>query len=146
MSYLARFLARPGGTMAWVDERATLNQPDFDGGAHVRAFVEDTSARTGRFRGRPPAPKIRLRIADCANAAHLEFSVDSAEARANALFKIDTLLGVLVRFRDGLAAEADRYAEREGARQTSAGRSTPVLVTRRERVRLPPAGRSARTR
>lgn len=145
MSYLARYLTRHGGTMAWIDERATLNHPDFDGGAHVRAFVEDTSARTGRFRGRPSEPKIRLLIADCAHAANLEFSVGSPEARANALFKIDTLLGVLVRFRDGLAAEADRYAERERARRTCgpthAGSRDP-----RKRVRLPPAGRSARTR
>jgi hypothetical protein len=139
MSYLARYLTRHGGTRAWIDERATLNHPDFDGGAHVRAFVEDTSARTGRFRGRPSEPKIRLLIADCAHAANLEFSVGSPEARANALFKIDTLLGVLLRFRDGLAAEADRYAERERARHSASGPKLAGSRDPRERVRLPHA-------
>ena len=43
----------------------------------------------------------------------LEFSVESPELRENALFKIDTLLGALGRFREGLAAEAALYAERE---------------------------------
>jgi hypothetical protein len=120
MSYLMQYAARrptSAGRMrrgARVDERLVLNRPSFDGGAYVRVFVEDTSGR--RVRRRPPAPRLRLRIADCAHEVNLEFSVESAELRDNALFKADTLLGALTRFREGLAAEAEQCACRERAK------------------------------
>ena len=101
---------RPG---ARVDERLVLNRPRFDGGAFVRVFVEDTSGRRRRFRNRPPSPRLRLRVADCAHQINLDFSIESAELRDNSLFKIDMLLGALTRFREGLAAEAALYARRE---------------------------------
>ena len=101
-----------------VDERTLLNRPQFDGGAHVRAFVEDTSRRKTRWRRHPPTPRIRLRLADCMNEISLEFSVESAELRENALFKIETLLGALHRFRDALAAEAELYALRSTSTST----------------------------
>jgi hypothetical protein len=114
MSYLLQYARRPSsGTRrnARVDERLRLNHRRFDGGAEVRVFVEDTSLAT-----RQQAPRLRLRISDCSNQINLEFAVESAEQRANALFKIDTLLGALARFRDGLIAEATLSAERERQR------------------------------
>lgn len=102
---------RPG---VRVDERTPLNRPELDGGAFVRVYVEDTSGwKRRRFRSAPPSPRLRLRIADCVNEIALEFAVDSDELRENSLFKIDTLLAALGRFREGLAAEAALYAERE---------------------------------
>jgi hypothetical protein len=101
--------ARPG---ARVDEETLLNFPDFDGGAHVRVFVEDTSARRVRRR-RIPSPRLKLRITDCTGEIHLEFSVDSADCRENSLHKIDTLIAALERFRSGLQAEAALREERE---------------------------------
>jgi hypothetical protein len=118
MSYLTLFArprpaslraVRPGNR---VDEETLLNLPDFDGGAHVRVLVEDTSAHRVR-RHRLPSPRLKLRIADCENAIHLEFSVDSHDVRENSLHKIDTLIGSLERFRSGLAAEAELRAQRE---------------------------------
>jgi hypothetical protein len=95
-----------------VDERIVLNLAGFDGGAHVRALVEDTSVqRTGRRR--IPSPRLKLRITDCESAIHLEFSVDSAVERENSLHKIDTLIASLERFRAGLEAEAALRVERE---------------------------------
>lgn len=113
MSYLLEHAAPRHSSGARVDERLTLNLPEFDGGAHVRVFVEDTSYRKRRFRRVPPAPRLRLRVADCVNEISLEFSVESAALRQNSLHKIDTLLRALDRFRDALAAEAALYAERE---------------------------------
>ena len=78
-----------------------LNLPEFDGGAHVRVLVEDTSAHRVRRR-RLPSPRLKLRITDCSNEIHLEFSVDSADERENSLHKIDTLIAALERFRSGL--------------------------------------------
>ena len=122
MSYLTQYAAaRPTALSrpqrrARVDERTLLNRPAFDGGAYVRVFVEDTSARMRRRRG-IPSPRLRLRIADCANDVNLEFSVTSAELRAYSLFKIDTLLAALQRFRAGLAEEAELYAQRQQERR-----------------------------
>lgn len=119
MSYLVQYAARCSPLAGRprrgvrVDERLVLNRPEFDGGAYVRAFVEDTSGRKRRFRRTPPSPRLKLRVADCVNEVSLEFSVESAELRENALFKIETLLAALGRFRDGLAAEAELFAARE---------------------------------
>ena len=119
MSYLTQYglrrpasvgpAARPGTR---VDEKRLLNLPEFDGGAHVRVLVEDTSTHRVRRR-RPPSPRLKLRITDCSNEIHLEFSVDSADVRENSLHKIDTLIASLERFRSGLAAEAALHTERE---------------------------------
>ncbi len=124
MSYLTPYTARrpilgwrAGGARRGVrvDERLLLNLPGFHGDAFVRVFVEDTSGR--RWRGTPPEPRVRLRIADCDNEISLWFEVDSPESRTNSLHKIDTLLGALGRFRDALAAEADLFATREEDRK-----------------------------
>jgi hypothetical protein len=116
MSYLTQYavslpaFGRPG---ARVDERTRLNRPAFDGGAHVRVYVEDTSNRT--LRGRLPSPRLTLRIADCYDEIELEFSVDSPELRENSLYKVQTLIAALERFRAGLRAEAELRALRERA-------------------------------
>jgi hypothetical protein len=118
MSYLTQYaVARPSPRRgARVDEHTVLNHPEFDGGAHVRAFVEDTSTRKLRRR-RLPSPRLKLRITDCTNQIHLEFSVDSPELRENSLHKITTLIASLERFRAGLAAEAHLRAVRENPRK-----------------------------
>jgi hypothetical protein len=121
MSYLTLFARprpaplRPARRGNRVDEEVLLNLPDFDGGAHVRVLVEDTSTHRVRRRN-PPSPRLKLRITDCDNAIHLEFSVDSHEQRENSLHKIDTLIAALERFRSGLAAEAALRVERERRR------------------------------
>jgi hypothetical protein len=99
-----------------VDERLLLNLPGFHGGAFVRVYVEDTSQRT-EWRGAPPEPRIRLRIADCTDEIELWFELDSAQARTNSLHKIETLLGSLHRFRDALVAEADLSASRSSRKE-----------------------------
>lgn len=123
MSYLMQYaVSRPASVRARrrgarVDERTLLNRPAFDGGAHVRVYVEDTSNRKLRRR-RLPSPRLKLRIGDCANEISLEFSLDTAELRENSLFKIATLIAALERFRGALTAEAELRARRERARQT----------------------------
>jgi len=127
MSYLAQYVfpraasVRPARRGAHVDENTRLNLPDFDGGAYVRVLVEDTSLRRLRRR-HLPSPRLKLRIADCENEIHLEFSVDSAELRENSLYKIDTLIASLERFGAGLRAEAALRADRE--RGSRAGKET----------------------
>ena len=117
MSYLLQYAPRPASVPsarrgARVDERTLLNRPAFDGGAHVRVFVEDTSNRKLRRR-RLPSPRLKLRIADCVNEIHLAFSVDTAAERENSLHKIETLIAALAHFHAGLEAEAELRARRE---------------------------------
>jgi hypothetical protein len=116
MSYLTTFATRtPRKRGNGVDEKLRLNLPGFHGEAYVRVLVEDTAFR--KWRRRPPEPRIRLRIADCANEISLWFELDSAAARENSLYKIDTLLGALQRFRAALDAEAELYAHRSQHRR-----------------------------
>ena len=120
MSYLVehawsrRSSTRPG---ARVDEHVRLNRPEFDGGAHVRSFVEDTTYK--RRRRRLPSPRLKLRISDCVNEINLEFSVDSAATRDNSLYKIETLISALERFRAALVAEAELRSSRERVKATT---------------------------
>jgi hypothetical protein len=113
MSYLLQYARRPDSIeprmpAARVDEYVLLNRPGLYGDAFVRIFVEDTTARRRRR-----APRFVLEIADCVETINLEFSVETPQLRENSLFKIDTLLGALGRFRDGLAAEAALAAQRQ---------------------------------
>jgi len=153
MSYLTQYaLRRPASAVkarrgVRVDEQIVLNLPNFDGGAHVRVLVEDTSARRARRR-RLPSPRLKLRIADCVNEINLEFSVDSVDERENSLHKIDALIASLERFRAGLEAEVALRETRErhvACRPQAAGRSTPVTNTDESgcapRPRLPSVNR-----
>jgi hypothetical protein len=103
MTYLLQHLRRRGD--ARVDEYLRLNRPGLYGDAFIRVFVEHTDGRR--------EPRIRLRIADCSNTINLEFSLETARFRENSLFKVDTLVGTLTRFREALAAEAALAAERD---------------------------------
>jgi hypothetical protein len=114
MSYLLQYARRPDSiaprTLAVrVDEYARLNRPGLYGDAFVRVFVEDTTARRTR---RNSDPQLVLQIADCVNTINLEFSLETDQLRENSLFKVDTLVGALHRFRDGLAAEAELAEQR----------------------------------
>ena len=75
--------------------------------------MEDTSSRALTLDATPPSPWLGLRIVDRSSPIALAFSIESPERRENSLYKIDTLLGVLHRFRAGLEAEAELYASRE---------------------------------
>jgi len=113
MSYLLQYARRPDliaprTSAARVDDYARLNQPGLYGDAFVRVFVEDTTRRR-----RDRDPQLVLQIADCTNTINLEFSLATEELRENSLFKVDTLLGALHRFRDGLAAEGALAEQRE---------------------------------
>lgn len=112
MSYLLQYARRPDSiaaraSAARVDEHTRLNRPGLYGDAFVRVLVEDTTAHRRRR-----DPQLVLQIADCTNTINLEFSLETAQLRENSLFKAETLLGALHRFRDGLAAEAELAARR----------------------------------
>lgn len=92
---------------ARINERHFLNLPGFHAGAYVVCYVQDTSELDvveGRY-PRNPQPRMILEIADCSERIQLEFEVDDAHARMNSFHKIDTLIGALERFREGMAAE-----------------------------------------
>ena len=96
-----------------IAENLRLNRPGLYGDAYVHVLVEDTRGR--RRRGRRD-PLIALQIADCVNTINLEFALGEPHLRENALFKVDTLIDALSRFREALAAEAE-LAEHRAARR-----------------------------
>ena len=109
---------------ARVNERWFLNLPGFHAGAYVVAYVEDTSDCGPRRDAycadddctQCPAnfePRMTLEIADCYKRVNLDFDVDSEEARANSLHKLDTLLAALSVFRKGIVEESEQYVRRE---------------------------------
>jgi len=114
LSYLLQYARRPASIAprtpgARVDEYARLNRPGLYGDAFVRVFVEDTTERRRCWCD----PALVLQVADCTNMINLEFSLDTAELRENSLFKVDTLLGAVGRFRGALAAEVELAELRE---------------------------------
>ena len=115
---------------ARVNERTLLNLPGFHRGAYVYVYVEDTSER-GLLDDpfcepdctRCPQnfePRMTFEIADCRDVVQLQFDVDSAEACANSLHKLDTLAAALGAFRAALEQEFEPYQARE--RQLAAPR------------------------
>jgi hypothetical protein len=94
MSYLLQHTRRPHPMRGRLDEKLRLNRPGFYGDAYVRVFVGLTRRRR--------VPRFELQIADCSNTINLEFSVETPEYRDNSLYKLDTLIGALERFRDAL--------------------------------------------
>jgi len=126
MSYLLQYARRPDliarrNPVARVDEYARLNRPGFYGDAFVRVFVEHTGTRRGC---RQHDPQLVLQVADCVHTINLEFSLETAELRDNSLFKVDTLLDALHRFRDGLAAEAELRERHTNTTHPSRGGAT----------------------
>ena len=108
---------------ARVNERWFLNLPGFHGGAYVVAFVEDTTECGPRRKHYcdddcPDCPhnfepRTILEIADCCERVNLEFDLDTEQARANSLHKLDTLISALRVFRTGIGAEFEQYDRRE---------------------------------
>jgi hypothetical protein len=108
---------------ARVNERTLLNLPGFHGGAYVYVYVEDTSDRelwrdpycTDTCTCCPQnfEPRATLEISDCSRPVSLEFDVDTLEAQANSLHKLDTLVAALQVFRAALQDEFEPYDERE---------------------------------
>jgi hypothetical protein len=109
-----------------LDLQTLLNRPGYFAGAHIRAFVEDTSERTLRLGRGVPTPRIELEITDCVNEIHLEFNLNTAGHRENALHKVDTLLGALAAFREAVAAEAALHAQREDVLRRRRFRECPA--------------------
>ena len=133
----------PNPYKARVDVRLFLNLPGFHGGAHVVAYVEDTSGREltkrdpfgyGAKRYVNPQPRIILEIADCSERINLEFELHSALDVENSLHKVDILVSALAEFRAGLVEEACLYREREPEVERL-NRSEPAPRPRRSRRR-----------
>ena len=98
---------------ARVADQRFLNLPGFHGGAYIRAYVEDTSARDfDAAKDHVPDPRLVLEISDCYNCIALEFDVSSPAQRMNSFHKIDSLVGALEAFRAGMAGEAAIYRRR----------------------------------
>ena len=102
-----------------VSVREFLNLSGWHGGAYVIAEVEDTSRQPADEWGEWDLPRTCLRIADCVSECRFDFELDTLEAQENPLYKVETLISALQRFREGLIAEIEllnaRIREQERA-------------------------------
>lgn len=109
--------------------RQFLNRPGHHGKATIIASVEDTSRLNPQELRYPRPPAIYLNISDCSRQVTLAFDVGTRDEQANSMYKINTLLAALVRFRDALVAEIqlynERQAERSNRRQRKQARQQP---------------------
>lgn len=97
--------------------RQFLNRPGHHGKAAIIASVEDTSRLNPEELRYPRPPAIYLNISDCSRHVTLAFEVNTRDEQANSMYKINTLLGALVRFRDALVAEIQLYNQRQAKYQ-----------------------------
>jgi hypothetical protein len=130
-----------------VCERRFLNRPGHHAGAYVRAELEDTSGwaptHSEKSGWSNPEPNVVLEIKDCTRSIYLEFDWATADSRRNSVYKLDTLIDALARFRAGLVEEQRLYVARgrpedpgEGAegRRAPPLRRQPMVASRRSRA------------
>jgi hypothetical protein len=96
-----------------------LNLPGHHSTGAIVAEIEDTSrwkagknAEDEKLERWNARPHMVLQIADCTRSVSFDFDIADADARANDLYKVNTMIDALVGFRDGLIAEQERYVER----------------------------------
>jgi hypothetical protein len=112
--------------------RQFLNRPGHHGKAAIIASVEDTSRLNPEELRYPRPPAIYLNISDCSRHVTLSFDVNTREEQANAMYKINTLLSTLVRFRDALVAEIQLHNKRQSEYQKRHRQPTARTRTRAE--------------
>jgi hypothetical protein len=93
--------------------RTFLNKPGFHGKATLIASVEDTSRIPAEELRFEREPDTYLSISDCSSECRLEIEITSREAQRNSLYKLNTLIGGLERFREALSEEIELYNERK---------------------------------
>lgn len=92
-------------------ERKFLNLNGHHGNASVIAYVERGAKKSRR------SPWVHLTISDCSREIALEFETYNEDSRRNSLFKINTLIGSLTKFRDALTLECARFDPDETAEE-----------------------------
>jgi hypothetical protein len=100
-------------------KRALLNLPGHESTGAIVAEVEDTSTWKGRaYKGAKFKPGcdiegvVTLQIANCDRSIIFECSMVNEREQRNSLHKVDTLIGALTLFREGLVIEHARYNRR----------------------------------
>lgn len=97
--------------------RSMLNNPGYHSTAAMVAEIEDSStwkipennADDYMYWSRPTST---LTVSDCTRSITMDFDWDSQRDRDNSLHKIDVMINLLTRFREGMAIEQERYVAR----------------------------------
>ena len=90
---------------------ALLNKAGFNSTAAISATVINEYGDT---------PSIDLQITDCYRAISFNFSIYEEADRDNTLYKLDTLLSVLMDFRDAVSESCDKAVIAQAKREKKA--------------------------
>lgn len=103
--------------------RKFFNKPGYHSTGFIYAYVAKSTKKSLRNGG--GYVSCDLTIGDCSRQISLDFDHYSKKDRENSLYKIDTILGAITKFREALVveyeaieqAEAERLAEEEERRK-----------------------------
>jgi hypothetical protein len=90
--------------------RRFLNRPSHHRGAYIVARVPYMGPCRDKHCSHLFCADVVFDIADCSRVVHLEFDLDTASQRRNALAKANTLVEVTTRFRDALEVAVAQVA------------------------------------
>lgn len=96
--------------------RKFINREKFESGAYIIASIERETTRWKNSAGEDKVNNYlypTLHIADCSRVVSLDVHADNAKTRANVLFKLNTLIDTLTKFRDALVAEWEKDKEKK---------------------------------
>ena len=101
-----------GRRRRWHGGRAMLNQLGHQSTASIVAEIEDSRFWKGEP-GSYDSPNYCLKLSDCDRAVSfdLDFCGDFDDYE-NALYKVDTMIGLLKKFRRGMVIERAQYEKR----------------------------------
>jgi hypothetical protein len=104
----------------WHGARALLNRVGYSSTGAIVCEIEDTSGWEDGKDGDgdeidprwPSTPRYTFQVANCDRSISFELDFGDADERANNLYKLDTMIDVLTKFRAGVLLENERYEQR----------------------------------
>ena len=93
--------------------RRFLNRPGHHRGAYIVARVPDVDSCRARGCLHTWCYDAVLDIADCSRVVQLDFDMETAVQRRNAIAKANLLVDVITQFRDALVVSAEQVARRQ---------------------------------
>lgn len=93
--------------------REFLNKPGFHSGSNIYCSISQEFYSSKCDSKYPDYLEVEFNIFDCSRAITLTFDTDNKEDRENSIYKVNTMIDVLTKFRDGMITEFKAWEEIE---------------------------------